>query len=197
MNKTKKELLERRDILLKEIELAFEWVVLWDWIWPHEALAIDDYVDENSNEYKLAKEKDQSIWHWNSARASELVAWEMTMLFFWDSEWQRFALPAIMTQRLKGWLWEDDVDYSAIPRLGDWDLIGDYVNSDIIALLTNDQKKVVEKYLTLLRDLNKFYSKRMRQYAIKNSKNYPLSLYEKILLLISWIWIIVYILLLF
>lgn len=151
---TADELDQRRLKLIEDIRTAFDWVILWDGIGPNETMAIEDYIKENSEEYKIAKKKDQEIWERYWQHMLE-IAWTFDyILYFWDLKWQIFALPAYMTDRLMNEWWKIH--------------IGNFLPKKDIKNLSLEQQKIATEYLNLLQDAKNYFAKKKSIHGIKN-----------------------------
>jgi hypothetical protein len=134
-----------RSNLIKDIETAFNDVVLENGVGIFEAEAIDDYADDN--EVRRQRAKDREAWDRWQDIPDEIISKYYSVLCFVDPQGMKFLLPAYMCFALKRY----DIDPSAS------------IDSTIYALdrglesfkgdpeiLSENQKLVIAKFLKYL-----------------------------------------------
>jgi len=134
-----------RSSLIKDIEKAFNDVVLENGVGIFEAEAIDDYADDN--EVKKQRAKDRETWDRWQDIPDEIISKYYSVLCFVDPQGMKFLLPAYMRFALKRY----DIDASAS------------IDSTIYALdrglesfkgdpeiLSENQKSTIAKFLKYL-----------------------------------------------
>ncbi len=131
--------------LINEIETTFEKVLLEGGIGIYEARVVDDYGDKEDREND--KLKDSNNWVSWQEIPDEILRKHYTTFCFVDSKGFKYLIPAYMRFTLK-YCEEDD---SASIDSTIYALESSNYNFDGFAkLLTNEQKKVIAKFLEYL-----------------------------------------------